>query len=81
MGEVKKAMFRALVDRKLAELLSELDAFEQTTHGSLMRYQSILSVVQGLADAYVDPKAFSISELAQRIDYFLTHKKASHPGG
>lgn len=57
---------RQYIRDKLKELAELLDHHEQTTHGCLGPF-NIEAVASALEDCYRDPKAYTISTLAQHI--------------
>jgi hypothetical protein len=61
---------RRVIKRKLQELEDELAQFEQTTH-AYMTNGDVAKVGESLAEAYISPSSFTISNLAQSIYHFL----------
>lgn len=65
-----------MIRKHLGNLLSDLDELAQTTHG-LLADGDAWSVSESIADCYLDPSPFTVSELAQTIRQFIK-KEASH---
>jgi hypothetical protein len=58
---------RSIIRQGLLDMASELAKLGMTTHGSLGPH-SIERVAEALVDAWKDPRAYTVSELYQRID-------------
>lgn len=80
LSEDRTDHLRLFIQLTLETIRLELMHYEQTTHSSLFCADgcSVGSVMDQLAMVYSSPGAYSISELAQRLDSFLKkeHERA-----
>lgn len=63
----------------LQQLADACGEYEQTTHGALRGGGGIYIVTEALIRAYDDPRAYTISDLQQKIGYFLEYAKPDKP--
>lgn len=74
-------LVREIIHKHLRALVTDLDDFEQTTHG-LLAPGTLESVTAGLLQCYSKPDDYTISDLAQRIRAFLHgHTRTAALGG